>query len=100
MDLSTSCARAIVEAERASTAAGPAAKRSAARVVISNRADETDADAGRESSTAASAAAGRTIPRRMSPRRSFSRARAMRLRTVPCDQRSCRAASWTVNPSR
>ena len=100
MDFSTSRARAAVEAESASPAAGPAAKRIAARVVVSHRRDETEAEAGRASSTAASAAPGSMTPRRVSARRSFSRARATRLRTVPCEHRSRLAASWMVRPSR
>ena len=59
MDLSTSWARAIAEAEMAPAAACPAAKAIAARVVMSHRGDETDAEADRGASAAARAAAGK-----------------------------------------
>ena len=58
MDRSTSWARAVAEAETAPPAACPAAKWIAARVVMSHRRDETDAEADRGLRTAASAAAG------------------------------------------
>ena len=76
MARSTSWARVVaVEA-----AACRAAKRIAARAVRSHRWGETDAEATEHG--AASAAAGST-PRRVRARRSFSRARARRLRSVP-----------------
>ncbi len=66
----------------------PAAKRIAARVVMSHRGDEMDAEADRGASAVARPRPGRTTPRRVSPRRSLSRARASRLRSVPAGQRS------------
>ncbi len=92
MDLSTSRASAV--------AAGAAAKWTAARVVMSHRGDETDAEAGADPRSEARAAAGRTTPRRVSPRRSLSLARASRLRSVPSGQPSRCAASSSVRPSK
>ena len=87
MDLRTSWARAAA----AGATACPAANWIAARVVISHKEDETDAQAERAQCTG-ERAAGKTTPRRVRPRRSLSRARANRLWIVPAGQRSRRAA--------
>ena len=71
MDLSTASANAAATGD----AAPPVAKRIATLVVASRSVVETDAAADRGESEAAIAAAGSTTPRRMSPRRSFSRLR-------------------------
>ena len=72
----------------------------AARVVMSHREDETDAEADREASADTIVAAGKAAPRRVSPRRSLSHARANRLRTVPAGHRRRCAASSGVRPSK
>jgi hypothetical protein len=76
------------------------AKRIAALVVAARSVVETPADADMPVRVTASAAPDTTTPRRVSPRRSLSRARANRLRTVPGGQRSRRAASSSVSPAK
>ena len=90
----------LAEAELAPAALCLAAKRIAARVVMSPREGETDAEADRDASADIIAAAGKATRRRVSPRRSLSHARANRLRTVPAGHRRRRAASLTVRPSK
>ena len=100
MDRSTSWARAVTEAETVPVAACPAAKFIAARVVLSHRRDETDAEADLELSAATRPAPDSATPRRVKLRRSLSHARANRLRTVPAGHRSRCAASSRVSPSK
>ncbi|MGO9465566.1 MAG: hypothetical protein ACLQVF_15590 [Isosphaeraceae bacterium] len=100
IDLDTSRAKTTAKFDSAPPAAFPAAKLRAAWVVDSQNCEETSALADRGQRAAASAADDKTMPRRVSWRRSFSRARASRLRSVPAGQRSRRAASSRVMPSK
>ncbi len=77
-------------AESAPPAACRAAKRIAARLVESHRRDETDARG----------AIAIAKPRSASPRRSLSRARTNRLRSVPLGHFSRAAASSGESPSK
>ena len=96
MDLSTSWAR-----ETASGAAAfLAAKSIAVSVVMSHRGDEIDADSALELSAARRPAPDSDTPRRVKLCRSFTHARANRLRTVPAGHLSRCAASSSVSPSK
>ena len=98
MELNTSWASAIAEIEIAPAVDFPATKSAAARAVRLHNGAEMDAQAAFESRAAASAAADKTTPRRVNPRRSLSHARANRLRTVPAGHLSRSAASSGVRP--
>ena len=82
------------------TAVRRAAKLIAARAVVSHSAGETPAEVERDESAEPTAAVEKATPRRISPRRNFSHARARRLRTVPAGQPRRRAVSSTVRPSK
>ena len=71
----------------------PATKFIAAAVVVSHRCDGTDADAQCWLDAQPGAATGEARPRRVSATRSFARALARRLRTVPTGQLSRPAIS-------
>ena len=95
-----SWASPIAGADSDPSAACPAAKRIAARVVESHRRGEIDALADRGRQHRRRRCGQGRKPTATEAPSSFSRARASRLRSVPGGHRSRRAASSSVSPSK